>query len=185
MKEPNISILIEAISQNNTEHLKGVVCSDPFFTLYLNPVSLTDIFLASNCESLLSTPLLQSILNNSTAPLVKRLYGKGILSTQSAMSTLYNSSTFSYNFSVIDFRITNLYTVNLSTMTRHIEVNKPATHVEYLIELFPAYKDPFELFEVISLNIDNSLYAHLSLPPVKLHYPEPFVASPSFVHEEF
>ena len=82
---------------------------------------------------MLSTPLLQSILNNSTTPLVKRIYGKGIINTQSAMSTLYNSSTLSYNFSVIDFRITNLYTVNLSTMTRHIEVNKPATHVEYML----------------------------------------------------
>ena len=48
----------------------------------------------------------------------------------------------------------------------------------------PKYKDIIELFEVLSVNVDNSLYAHLSLPPVKLYYPEPFVASPSFVHEE-
>jgi len=58
------------------------------------------------------------------------------------------------------------------------------TVAEELRLALPKYKDIIELFEVLSVNVDNSLYAHLSLPPVKLYYPEPFVASPSFVHEE-
>ena len=62
---------------------------------------------------------------------------------------------------------------------------KEISNAENLISLYPEYTDIFEFFEVLSINVDNSLYAHLSLPPVKLYYPEPFVASPTFVHEEF
>jgi len=63
-------------------------------------------------------------------------------------------------------------------------LGKPRTDLDLLLELFPEDDYFLELFEVMSVNIDNSLYAHLHMPPFKLHYPEPFIASPSFVHEE-
>jgi hypothetical protein len=40
------------------------------------------------------------------------------------------------------------------------------------------------MFEMTANREDNSLYENLSTPDFKLHYPEPFIASPSFVHEE-
>jgi hypothetical protein len=46
------------------------------------------------------------------------------------------------------------------------------------------HEDVLSIFEVISVNIDNSLYEFLHLPEFKLYYPEPFIASPSFAHEE-
>jgi hypothetical protein len=63
-------------------------------------------------------------------------------------------------------------------------IGKPQTLAETLNEVVPSDDYFWELFEVMSVNIDNSLYSHLHLPPFKLHYPEPYIASPSFVHEE-
>ena len=40
-----------------------------------------------------------------------------------------------------------------------------------------------DLFELLSSSNNNSLQ-NLSTPNFKLHYPEPFIASPSFNHEE-
>jgi hypothetical protein len=48
----------------------------------------------------------------------------------------------------------------------------------------PEHQYTLEMFEVLSVNVDNSLYIHLHLPETKLYYPEPFIASPSFNHEE-
>jgi hypothetical protein len=42
----------------------------------------------------------------------------------------------------------------------------------------------FELFDILSMDTDQSLYLHTNTPEYKLYYPEPFIASPSFVHEE-
>jgi len=69
-------------------------------------------------------------------------------------------------------------------LTNSLSEVKKLTDYDHLATVLPKYTDVFELFDVLSVNIDNSLYAHLSLPPVKLYYPEPFVASPSFQHEE-
>jgi hypothetical protein len=40
------------------------------------------------------------------------------------------------------------------------------------------------MFEVLSYDVDGSLYNTLSTPNVKLYYPEPFIATPSFAHED-
>lgn len=62
-------------------------------------------------------------------------------------------------------------------------LTKPKT-AESIFEVLPDHQYTLELFEVISVNVDNSLYEHLHLPEFKLYYPEPFIASPSFNHEE-
>jgi hypothetical protein len=63
-------------------------------------------------------------------------------------------------------------------------LTQPKTEVFNMIAVVPEHDVCIELFEVISVNVDNSLYAHLHMPEFKLYYPEPFIASPSFVHEE-
>jgi len=40
------------------------------------------------------------------------------------------------------------------------------------------------MFEVLSYDEDGTLYEILSTPNTKLYYPEPFVATPSFAHED-
>ena len=39
-------------------------------------------------------------------------------------------------------------------------------------------------FDLLSGEDDASIYQVLSAPDFKIYYPEPFIASPSFVHEE-
>jgi hypothetical protein len=50
-----------------------------------------------------------------------------------------------------------------------------------LNEIFPEKTTQFECFEFSSLESDISSYEALSTPETKIFYPEPFVASPSFV----
>jgi hypothetical protein len=42
----------------------------------------------------------------------------------------------------------------------------------------------FENFELSTLDSDDGVFEALSTPDLKIFYPEPFVASPSFVHED-
>ena len=49
------------------------------------------------------------------------------------------------------------------------------------------YPDLYELitdYEVSVVEDDGSLADQLATPDTKLYYPEPFIASPSFVHED-
>jgi len=65
---------------------------------------------------------------------------------------------------------------------------KIQTELQYDVDLlrciFPTFREELEMFEVLSYDIDGSLYNSLSTPNVKLYYPEPFIATPSFAHED-
>jgi len=50
--------------------------------------------------------------------------------------------------------------------------------------IYPSFRENLEMFEVLSYDIDGTLYNTLSTPNVKLYYPEPFIATPSFAHED-
>ena len=96
----------------------------------------------------------------------------------------YNSDLVLSNLT--DF--SNLYNYNHSLFTNFAkEINfltLPKNDPFKLIDILPEHKDTFEIFDAISVNLDNSLYEFLHLPEFKLYYPEPFIASPSFAHEE-
>lgn len=97
----------------------------------------------------------------------------------------YNSNLSMLNNSYFELDSNSpLFNLTSKMVTEMAFLTKPKTDVEQLIEVLPDHQITFEIFEVISINVDNSLYEHLHLPEVKLYYPEPFVASPSFVHEE-
>lgn len=97
----------------------------------------------------------------------------------------YNSNLALLNNSFFELASTSpVYQLTQSLVHEMSVLTKPKTDVLELIEVLPDHQFTFELFEVISINVDNSLYEHLHLPEVKLYYPEPFVASPSFAHEE-
>jgi len=61
---------------------------------------------------------------------------------------------------------------------------KPHYNIDELRDLFPQFREDIEMFEVLSYDTDGTLYDALSTPDVKLYYPEPFIASPSFAHED-
>jgi hypothetical protein len=51
-------------------------------------------------------------------------------------------------------------------------------------EFFPERVMHFENFELSNLESDSGVFEALSTPDLKIFYPEPFIASPSFVHED-
>lgn len=57
-------------------------------------------------------------------------------------------------------------------------------NIDELNDIFPEKSIQFEYFEFSSSESDMSTYEVLSTPETKIFYPEPFIASPSFVHED-
>jgi hypothetical protein len=53
-----------------------------------------------------------------------------------------------------------------------------------MIDVFPDFDIDIASFDMVLENEEITLYQTLSTPDFKLYYPEPFIASPSFVHED-
>ena len=93
-----------------------------------------------------------------------------------------------FNPVVVNFSESTIFT-DIQVITTELAVNmkqvtKPKNDIDLLREIFPQFADDMIMFEVLSYDDDGTLYDDLSTPDVKLYYPEPFVASPSFVHED-
>ena len=95
-----------------------------------------------------------------------------------------------FNLNFIDYR--NLLSIdkldNLQPLTNYISdltlVTPEHNNVNALIEFFPESTMHFENFELSNLEPDEGVFEALSTPDLKIFYPEPFIASPSFVHED-
>jgi hypothetical protein len=67
--------------------------------------------------------------------------------------------------------------------TTIFEITTPKLDSE-LDSILMEFSDGISLFDILSGEDDSTVYQTLSTPDFKLYYPEPFIASPSFVHEE-
>jgi len=104
--------------------------------------------------------------------------------------SLYNIQSIDNNFSNINFLdyrnlLTDLPVQGLDSYIRDIKLITPSnSNLDSLIDFFPERVIHFENFELSNLEFDEGVFEALSTPDSKLFYPEPFVASPSFVHED-
>jgi len=97
---------------------------------------------------------------------------------------------FTQNF--IDYKTLLLYNENsfsesnpLLTYVNDILLITPVhNNITTLTEFFPEKVMHFENFELSNLESDEGVFEALSTPDLKIFYPEPFIASPSFVHED-
>ena len=65
------------------------------------------------------------------------------------------------------------------------KTTQPHNDFEELSKLLPGFNRDLEMFEFLACSdLDGGYFNTLGLADFKLHYPEPFIASPSFVHEE-
>ena len=96
-------------------------------------------------------------------------------------STLFNDSISSYASSNIGANFTDFSATLFQSMQSS---TSPHYNVDELRDIFPQFREDLEMFEVLSYDTDGTLYDALSTPDVKLYYPEPFIASPSFAHED-
>ena len=77
------------------------------------------------------------------------------------------------------FKINQLLLQNIETAGIEFEENTPILRLVY-----PNFYDWITDYELAVTEDDGSLIDDLSTSDTKLHYPEPFVASPSFVYED-
>ena len=127
---------------------------------------------------------IQSFLNSNTDTVINGLFK---FSNSSNAYDLFNVSLFNDNsfFSTNDLENNFLFTT-ARVLARDIETLSVAKHPNpvTMMDVLPEYANFIERFEFHSIEDDGSLTEALSTPDVKLYYPEPFIASPSFVHED-
>jgi hypothetical protein len=87
---------------------------------------------------------------------------------------------------LLDYR--DLVVTNPQPMTNYLNeillITPEYNNITTLTEFFPEKVIHFENFELSSLEPDEGVFEALSTPDLKIFYPEPFIASPSFVHED-
>ena len=93
-----------------------------------------------------------------------------LISLGTENSHILSSQLDSFNF------IPSINELELLTNTKN--------NFDTLISIFPSMEESIEDVDVWSRYYEESLQYVESTPDVKLYYPEPFIASPSFVHEE-
>jgi len=144
--------------------------------------SIIDYFSAPN---LLDTFSLGGDFNYDNSQFEYLLSNSKILNENS----VFNIQTFDNNFnlSFLDYRslLSQNSFSNLELFINDIEFITPHnSNAESLIHFFPERLIHFEKFELSNLELDEGIFEVLSTPDLKIFYPEPFVASPSFVHED-
>lgn len=125
----------------------------------------------------------QKFMNVNTDASVSNLFN---FSNSSQAYDLFNASLFNDSafFSVSDIENNFLFSTS-KLLAQDIEALSVAkSDVDLMFKVFPEYANIIERFEFHNIEDDGSLTEALSTPDVKLYYPEPFIASPSFVHED-
>ena len=87
-----------------------------------------------------------------------------------------------------DCTVNDLVVANLATLTEQLtasmfEITSTKLDDE-LSDILMEFSEGISIFDMLTGEDDSSIYQVLSTPDYKLYYPEPFIASPSFVHEE-
>ena len=105
-------------------------------------------------------------------------------------NNIYNIQSWddSLNLNFLDYRTLLPNSGSLGTLNTYINdinlITPLNSNIDNLIEFFPERVMHFENFELSNLEPDEGVFEALSTPDLKIFYPEPFVASPSFVHED-
>jgi hypothetical protein len=93
------------------------------------------------------------------------------------LESLFNSNSF-FNESVLN-------SFNFGGISAYIEESSNLKNdIDSLVEVFPQLDELVGELDLAARYGEEELEDCESTPDTKIHYPEPFVASPSFVHEE-
>jgi hypothetical protein len=126
---------------------------------------------------------IQKFLNVNTDSSINSLY---TFSNSAQAYDLFNLSIFNNTsfFNTAEFEANILFQTS-KLLAHDIEsISNAKADVVAMMGIFPEYYGIIEMLEFHSIEDDGSLTEALSTPDVKLYYPEPFIASPSFVHED-
>jgi hypothetical protein len=109
----------------------------------------------------------------------------------SKYDVMLNNSAFLESFNDHKFfSLNDLASTELAQITTALSKNFEAAalaapeDVDQLRVIYPNLYDLITDYDLALIEDDGSMVDELSTPDTKLYYPEPFIASPSFVHEE-
>lgn len=173
------------MSQNNTGN--GTTTLTLYPQKLLNPLSdyistsnIFDMFSFFEDNKYKEFPL-HSLLNNGNSYI--NLNELSLISINPLLTNSFNISTNSFflNNNTMLTQFEPLFQSFADDIQKHSILNN---NIDELNEIFPEKSIQFEYFEFSSSESDMSTYEVLSTPETKIFYPEPFIASPSFVHED-
>jgi len=139
-------------------------------------MTILDIF--KSPKGLFNVPELQLIFKSFTTNLLNEI--KLVPTNFCDFSYIHNffNNTIELNLNTVIF----LQNQNLINDIVTISVYK--NDVINMIQVCPDYELELEVFDFTALEMDEDIYEVLSTPDFKLYYPEPYIASPSFNHED-
>ena len=170
-------------------HVKGESFSNFYYnsSLYFNVENYLVTFMYDwsklDASPELTIHYYQNTLNFFTFPTIQNLRELYLnIDTQIFFeSTLFQDVVNTY----LTLNGGNTFTGLAQTLFQGMKLaTEPHYDVEELRDIFPQFREDLEMFEVLSYDTDGTLYDALSTPDTKLYYPEPFIASPSFAHED-
>ena len=176
------------VASSHTSYSNSVNAFNAYPNKYgLNPFSIEGLI---DFFDINQNPLLISCLQNyfdvNMSNSVHDLYVLSGSGTQTLLGTwdlnIFNNSTF---LSMNDLLSSNLSEVAIA-LADEIElaaVVRPY-QLDNLRSIFPNLHDMINEYELGLSSDDFITIEQLSTPDTKLYYPEPFIASPSFVHED-
>lgn len=124
-----------------------------------------------------------------------RDYSKWIFNTFRDYELNYlNKDELLENLHSLEFFVSNLPTHSLNQINSNFNESKifkdihSLSYIKHdygrLLRIFPDYSDDVSRALMWACDSEIDLTEVVSTPPDKLYYPEPFIASPSFVHED-
>jgi len=139
-------------------------------------MTILDIF--KSPKGLFNVPELQLIFKSFTTNLLNEI--KLVPTNFCDFSYIHNffNNTVELNLNTVIF----LQNQNLINDIVTISIYK--NDVINMIQVCPDYELELEVFDFTALEMDEDIYEVLSTPDFKLYYPEPYIASPSFNHED-
>jgi heme/copper-type cytochrome/quinol oxidase subunit 2 len=161
---------------------------NPNFTMYgevYNFFSLKNMIELFGCDDTTMFVLeLQALCEANTTQTISKL-------STSQYDLVINNVEFleSFNdhkfFSVSDLESTELSQITKAlTQSMESSYGEAGENTNFMRRVYPDLSDLITDYEVSIVEDDGSLADQLSTPDTKLYYPEPFIASPSFVHED-
>lgn len=160
---------------------------------YMNSIfdTTSDFFSAPNIldtfilegSNRFTLPHIQYVLDSNTSDFMINL---NYTAQEVFTKTFFNVKTFStFSGSFASELFNSPLSSNYNLLTQDIfDITSAKTNSFDMRAVFMEFHHEIGMFDVILSEVDADLHENLSTPDVKLYYPEPFIASPSFVHED-
>lgn len=108
---------------------------------------------------------------------------KQATSLRGGLTTSVFSSELSDSLNLLQLTFLNETNFSLATQIHKITSQK-YDHDNKMRDVLFDFRDEVQMFDIMAEQFYLPIYETLSTPDFKLYYPEPFIASPSFVHED-